>query len=181
MLRKIICSFIASDRPGIIEILANSISEGNGNWLESRSTKLAGQFAGIICIDVLEHNREQLITSLKKLNQKEMIVQVIDQLIKGSATQVTEAKKSELQLTVIGNDRPGIVQQVSQALAMANINVIDMQTFITSAAMSGDNLFNAKFSLCGKSKYDIEQLEIQLEMIAHQLTIEIDLEKNNDS
>ena len=181
MLKKIICSFIASDRPGLIKILANSISKANGNWLESRSTKLAGQFAGIICIDVLEDDREQLIAALKKLNQSEMIVQVTDQLIKGSATPVTEAKNSELQLTVLGNDRPGIILQVSQALAKANINVIDMQTFITSAAMSGDSLFNAKLSLCKESKYDIEQLEIQLEMIARQLTIEIDLEKNNDS
>ena len=65
MLKKIICSFIASDRPGLIEILANSISKANGNWLESRSTKLAGQFAGIICIDVLEDDREQLIAALK--------------------------------------------------------------------------------------------------------------------
>ena len=126
MLKKIICSFIASDRPGLIEILANSISKANGNWLESRSTKLAGQFAGIICIDVLEDDREQLIAALKKLNQNEIIVQVTDQLLKGSATQVTETKNSELQLTVLGNDRPGIVLQVSQALANANINVIDM-------------------------------------------------------
>ncbi len=181
MLKKIICSFIASDRPGLIEILAKSISKANGNWLESRSTKLAGQFAGIICIDVLEDHKQQLITALKKLNQNEMIVQVTDQPIKGSVTQVAESKNSELQLTVLGNDRPGIVLQVSQALARANINVIDMQTFITSAAMSGDNLFNAKLSICEKGKYDIEQLEIQLEMIARQLTIEIDLEKNNDS
>ena len=181
MLKKIICSFIASDRPGLIEILANSISKANGNWLESRSTKLAGQFAGIICIDVLEDDREQLIAALKKLNQNEIIVQVTDQLLKGSATQVTETKNSKLQLTVLGNDRPGIVLQVSQALANANINVIDMQTFITSAAMSGDNLFNAKLSLCEKSDYDIEQLEIQLEIIARQLSIEIDLDKNDDS
>jgi glycine cleavage system regulatory protein len=180
MLKKIICSFIASDRPGLIETVADCISKANGNWLESRSTKLAGQFAGIICIDVLEGDREQLIDSLKKLNHHEIIVQVNDQLLKESVTKVTETQNSALQLTVLGNDRPGIVLQVSQALANANINVIDMQTFITSAAMSGDSLFNAKLALCQKNDYDIEQVEIQLEMISRQLTIEIDLEKNND-
>ena len=129
---------------------------------------------------MLEDDREQLIDSLKKLNHHEIIVQVNDQLLKESVTKVTETQNSALQLTVLGNDRPGIVLQVSQALANANINVIDMQTFITSAAMSGDSLFNAKLALCQKNDYDIEQLEIQLEMISRQLTIEIDLEKNND-
>ena len=79
---------------------------------------------------------------------------------------------------MLGNDRPGIVLQVSQALANANINVIDMQTFITSAPMSGDNLFNAKLALCEKNDYDIEQLEIQLETISRRLSIEIDLDKS---
>ena len=178
MLKKIICSFIASDRPGLIEILADCIRKANGNWLESRSTKLAGQFAGIICIDVLEKDREQLIDSLKKLNQNEIIVQVNDQLLKENAAKVAESQNSALQLTVLGNDRPGIVLQVSQALANANINVIDMQTFITSAPMSGDNLFNAKLALCEKNDYDIEQLEIQLETISRRLSIEIDLDKS---
>lgn len=57
MLTKIICSFIASDRPGLIEMLADTISLSNGSWLESRSTKLAGQFAGIVRIEVSEDDK----------------------------------------------------------------------------------------------------------------------------
>ena len=61
---------------------------------------------------------------------------------------------------MLADDRSGITLKVNQALAMANINVIDMQTFITSVDIIGDNVFNKKFSHSEKNRYDLEQLEI---------------------
>ena len=177
MLNKIICSFIASDRPGLIEMLADSISQAKGNWLESRSTKLAGQFAGIISIEVPESGREQLVNELLLLNERGMTVQINTQYLKDNAIDIMETSDNPLELRVIGNDRPGIVLQISQALANANLNVIDMKTLITSAAMSGDNLFSAKLTLSENNRYDLESLEMQLEKIAVRLSLEIDLEQ----
>tara|TARA_B100000767_G_C19704415_1_gene509858 strand:- start:413 stop:952 length:540 start_codon:yes stop_codon:yes gene_type:complete len=179
MLTKIICSFIASDRPGLIEMLADTISLSNGSWLESRSTKLAGQFAGIVRIEVSEDDKEQLIRALMHLNKRNVMVQISDSQLTHDYYTGLDTQDNALQLTVLGNDRPGIILHISQALASANINVVDMETFITSAAMSGDSLFNAKLTLCDKNTYDIATLEKQLNSIALRLTLEIDLDTEN--
>ncbi|MDG1937415.1 MAG: ACT domain-containing protein, partial [Pseudomonadales bacterium] len=54
MNNTVICSFIGNDKNGLVELLAKAISDSDGNWLESNMAKLAGHFAGIICIDIDE-------------------------------------------------------------------------------------------------------------------------------
>src|SRR3990167_11495407 len=48
----LVLTVIAQDQPGLVERIAQCISEHGGNWLESRMSRMAGQFAGILRVDV---------------------------------------------------------------------------------------------------------------------------------
>ena len=50
-------------------------------------------------------------------------------------------------LEIVGQDRPGIVREISHALASFGINVEELQTECASAAMSGETLFKARARL----------------------------------
>ncbi|HAW24640.1 MAG TPA: glycine cleavage system protein R, partial [Pseudomonas sp.] len=41
----LVLTVIAEDQPGLVECLAKCIAEHGGNWLESRMSRMAGQFA----------------------------------------------------------------------------------------------------------------------------------------
>ena len=84
----------------------------------------------------------------------------------------------QLRLTIVGNDRPGIMREVSHALAARNISVSEMDTSITSAPMSGDPLFEATARIQVPQALDLDELNAQLDTIANALTVHIDLEQS---
>jgi glycine cleavage system regulatory protein len=76
---------------------------------------------------------------------------------------------------LIGSDRPGIVHEVTHVLAERNVNVEDFQSEFVSAPMSGGKLFRARAQLRLPEGLSPEQLEHDLERIAHDLMVDIRL------
>jgi glycine cleavage system regulatory protein len=60
----LVLTVIGDDKPGLVEMLADTIARHSGNWLESNMSKLAGKFAGILRIGVDEQHVDNLITAL---------------------------------------------------------------------------------------------------------------------
>ena len=78
-------------------------------------------------------------------------------------------------LDIVGQDRPGIVRQISQALANHSVNVEELSTECASAAMSGETLFKAHAKLNIPESCNLSQLQSELERIAEDLITEISL------
>jgi glycine cleavage system regulatory protein len=177
MNKTVICSFIGNDKTGIVELLAKTISDCSGNWLESSMAKLAGHFAGIVRVDIDEDKVEALRLALNNLTKSGLAIQLaLPDKAAANDTEIASSAKHAIQLNIVGNDRPGIVYEVSQALVAAKINVVNMQTHLSSAPMSGDSLFHSTMALTNDNEHDLDALELQLEKIAERLSIEIDLE-----
>ena len=81
-----------------------------------------------------------------------------------------------IELSLIGNDRPGIVRELSSALAGLQINVCEMNTYVTSAPMTADPLFKASAQIQIPRTLDINELSDKLDDIANQLDVDITLE-----
>src|SRR3954470_8605141 len=60
-------TLIARDRPGLVQSLSERIAAAGGNWLESRMARLAGQFAGILLVEVPAAEVERLGAGLQAL------------------------------------------------------------------------------------------------------------------
>ncbi len=167
----LIVSLIADDKPGLIEDLAVVVSKYSGNWLESNMSHLAGKFAGIFRVSVDDANAELLAKELRAVSTSFNL-----QIESGDADEREglHSKPNLLNINIVGNDRPGIVMEISQALAQMGVNVESFATVCEAAPMSGDVLFKLDAVLKNPRNLDFEKLKTNLELLADDLIIEIE-------
>jgi Glycine cleavage system regulatory protein len=79
-----------------------------------------------------------------------------------------------LSLEVVGQDRPGIVREISHALAAQSINVEELETECVSAPMSGELLFQATAKVSAPADVALDQLQKTLETALPGLTVELE-------
>jgi len=170
MQRKFVMTLIARDRPGLVDSIAAVVAGHGGNWLESRMARLGGQFAGILRAEVPEQQEKPLLDDLRRLEASGLSVTVNadESLALPEAGQVNV-------LEILGQDRPGIVRQISKALVSHGVNVEELETECASAAMSGETLFKAHARLSIPDSCDKARLRRDLEKIAADLIVDISL------
>lgn len=166
-----IITFIGDDRPGLVEQLASVIEQNKGNWHESQLSQLGGKFAGLVLISLPEGGGQQLETALKVLSASGISVRVTPT---GPDASISSARK--ITLTLLGPDRLGIVREVSRALAAHQVNVIEMDSRVSSAPMSAEMLFEARIEAEIPVALVLDDLNDALEEIADQMTLDITLE-----
>lgn len=162
---ELILTVMANDRPGIAERLAREIEANQGNWLESRMATMAGKFAGIVRIDVPVEHSEAAQKALQSLREEGLSVQI--EL--GETSEVTYEPHT---VEVVGNDRPGIVREVTNAFAKLGVNVIDLQTEIEPASMSGGFLFKAVIEFALTEEQDMDSVVKALEDLSPDLMVD---------
>jgi glycine cleavage system regulatory protein len=166
---------IGPDRPGLVEALSEAVADHQGSWLESRMARLSGQFAGILRVGVPEEQVDALTEALQSLGPAGLQVGVA----RTQPEPPSSAEVRELRLEIIGSDRPGIVHEISEALADRGINVDELRTEIMSAPMSGELLFLANAELLVPADLNLELLRKDLEALAHELMVDVDLDESD--
>lgn len=172
MQSTLVMTVIGPDRPGLVESVASLVASHGGNWLESRMSRLGGQFAGILRVDVPADQAAALSQALSALSTKGVAVVIHPD---HAATVEPDAELRLIEL--IGQDRPGIVQQITAALAKHGVNVEELETECVSAAMSGETLFKARATVLVPSSANVEALKTELERIAADLIVEVVFQK----
>src|SRR5436189_3912325 len=76
MQRSLVMTVIGQDRPGLVESVADLVASHGGNWLESRMSRLGGQFAGILRVEVQADKEQGLVSELKALSARGLSVVV---------------------------------------------------------------------------------------------------------
>ena len=169
MTTHLVLTVIADDKPGLVESLSQIIASNSGNWLESSMSQLAGKFAGILRVSVDDDRAEDLIEELNGLSSD--IKLIIEKAVYESAVQQSRM----YELSLVGNDRPGIIKEISAVLSELGINVERLNTECTPAPMSSDALFKAKATLEVPENVALEQLQNKLEQLADDLIVEIEV------
>jgi glycine cleavage system regulatory protein len=172
MARALVLTVIGEDRPGLVEALAALIAAHGGSWDESRMARLAGHFAGVVQIHLPEDRSEALVAALPELADRGLSVTVVDS--DWSLANVDHRRSIRLEL--VGQDRPGIVREISAALAALGVSVQDLRTVVESAPMTGEPLFRAEAELAPPDGVEIEAIRGRLERIADELMVDISLE-----
>ena len=164
-----IISIMTNDRPGIVDTLSGIIKDNQGNWLESRMTQLAGKFAGIVKVQITEQNVQGLESALNDLKQSGWVINT------EYSNAHAEDSKANAKLSIIGNDRPGIVKDVAQSLSTLAVNVIELHTQFESAAMSAEPLFKTKARVHIPKSVDFDDVRDALEKLSNELMVEISI------
>ena len=166
---SLVLTLVGPDRPGLVESVAQLVATHGGNWLESRMARLGGQFAGIVRVEVPGTTEAALRTALTALAARGLAVGVA--VDPAAAAPGTAGAPAVLEL--IGQDRPGIVHQVTRVLAAHGVNVEELTTECVSAPMAGGQLFQAKASLLLPPGVDTAAIRRDLERIAADLMVDL--------
>ena len=173
-MQRHVLTLIGNDRPGIINALATGVRDLGGNWLASRMARLAGQFAGIVELDLPVGHQAGLETLLLTLRTGGLAVTVHQ----GDAASAAPGKIWHIDL--LGNDRPGIVHEVSRAVAAAGGNVEEWESRVISSPMSGTPLFELQGTVrmpepTSEFENSEDNLRAALEALGADLSVDIRL------
>jgi len=172
----LVLTLIGPDRPGIVESVAGPVAAHGGSWLESRMAQLAGQFAGILRVEVPDARAAELIQALRALEAKGL------RLVVESTPRAPEARERRpLELDLVGLDRPGIVREIARALADHGVNIEELTTDRVDAPMSGEKLFRTRAHLTVPRGTDAAKLQATLEKVAADLSVELTLAEPSGS
>lgn len=171
---QLVLTVICDDRPGVVEQLAQTISNNQGNWLESRMAHLAGKFAGILQVAVADSHQAQLRSALATLGERGFKIVIEDALA------FSKPEYREFSFSVVGSDRTGIVYEIAQAFAARNINMGELETACSSMPWSGEPLFEATGLIEVPKSVNMNDLYDQLDTIADELAVDIRLESSTE-
>lgn len=171
MATSLVLTVLGDDRPGLVELLSSVISEHQGSWQESSMSRLAGKFAGIVRVDVLD---DKQVAPLKAALAALPHLRVTAEATSDTAQ---EASQRHLALSLVGQDRIGIVREVTQVLARHGVNVEEFATHTTSAPMGAGMMFHARADLRAPTTLDAQSLKRALEKISDELIVDINLDE----
>lgn len=170
---QLILTVISEDRPGVVEAVSDVIATGGGNWLDSRMATMAGRFVGIVRVQVADRDLSGLREALADLGLSGIHVRVEAESpigeIGGRATAAAAGQTAGL--SVVGNDRPGIVHEVTAALSRIGVNVLEFTSTTTPAQMSGGEVFRAELVL-SLSGVDLVTVADAVESVSSDLMVE---------
>lgn len=166
----LVLSVVGSDRPGLTKALAAAVLKAGGNWLESHLSRLGGLYVGSVLVELDTNGAQALRTAIEAIDADGLEVRI------APALEEPAAKIGEtLQFSVVGSDRPGIVDQVTTTLSGLDANIETFKTWIAPEPHSGMPLFHMQALLRLPPGLSATKVQTALEEISGEIMIDISL------
>ncbi|RXW32686.1 glycine cleavage system protein R [Propioniciclava flava] len=160
----LVITVIGTDRAGLVSALAGVVADHGGNWTRSQLAELAGAFAGIVVVEVPDAHVDAFTADALAIDGLEVVVQ---------GGHEAEAAPRQVTLEVLGNDRPGIVKEISRVVARHGLSILELTTDTREAPMTGGRLFEARLVVEVTDPADLERVHDDLEQIAAELMVDL--------
>ena len=167
----LVLSVVGSDRPGLTKALAAAVLSAGGNWQESHLSRLGGLYVGSVLIELEAQSIDRLRSAVAEVDPQFLEVRVVP------APAAPVAQGEVLQLSLVGQDRPGIVSQVTAVLGGLDANIETFKTWISEESYSGIPLFHMDAVVRLPLNLPREQLQTTLEAISAEIMVDISLKK----
>ncbi|KUG59334.1 amino acid-binding ACT protein [Serinicoccus chungangensis] len=175
----LVITVIGDDRPGLVNVLADVVAAHGGSWERSQLAELAGKFAGIVTVDVPDSRSQALAEALGSLGGVlETTVHLVGE-DEPAASAPSGPEGDLLHLDLVGNDRPGIVKEITGILAGHQVSVEDLQTKVVPAPQAGGDLFAARVRLRAPAGTDLSTLRQSLEELAAELLVDMSFDADD--
>ncbi|ODT89361.1 ACT domain-containing protein [Phenylobacterium sp. SCN 70-31] len=166
---SVILSVIGSDRPGLTEALAGAVFSAGGNWLESHLSRLGGLYVGSVLVELEADGIDGLRDAVRAVDARGLEVRI------AAAVDAAGAGGEALRLSLVGQDRPGIVRQVTAALSGLDVNIEAFDTRITAEPHSGAPLFHMDAALRLPPGLAAAAVATALEAISGEIMVDLSL------
>jgi len=170
MTTKLVLTFVGDDRPGLVNAISEAVAAHGGTWLESRSARLAGKFAGILLVRIADEGVIPLESALAKLAPSGLRVSIE----RGAAAE-PERPWRMVELDVVGKERAGIVRDVTEALTHLGVNIEEFASGLEGEPFTGVEMFRATARLSVPDGLDLGELRKALEKLAAEIMVDLNV------
>ena len=168
MTTPLVLTFVGDDRPGLVNAISEKVAASGATWLESRSVRLAGKFAGVVLISVPDDRLTELELSLSDLAPAGLRITIE----RGEAAEAEKPARI-VSLGILGRERPGIVRDVTQTLTRLGVNIEEFMSGLESEPFTGAEMFRAKARLSVPEGLDLDDLRKALERLAGEIMVDL--------
>jgi glycine cleavage system regulatory protein len=166
---SVILSVSGSDRPGLTEALAAAVLSAGGNWLESHLSRLGGLYVGSVLVALDADRLDALRDAVRAVDARGLEVRI------APAVEGAGAGGEALLFSLVGQDRPGIVRQVTAVLAGLEVNIETFDTRISAEPHSGGALFHMDARLRLPAGLSAAKVQAALEDISAEIMVDTSL------
>jgi glycine cleavage system regulatory protein len=164
-----ILTTVGSDRPGLTQALAAAILSAGGNWLESHLSRLGGLYVGSVLVELDAAGVDDLRSAVSRVDAHGLDVRIVPSI------EESPAPGEAFDFGLVGQDRLGIVRQVSAILAGLEANIETFRTWITEGPETGAPLFNMEARLRLPPGLQAQTVQAALEDISAEIMVDISL------
>jgi glycine cleavage system transcriptional repressor len=170
--RYMVLTAVGQDRPGLVQRIAALIHAEGGNLEDSRMAILGGEFALILLFSGAPDVVEAVSVKHGALGRELGLTMSL----RATVSQRPKGEYLPYRLKVVGEDRPGIVVQVTEVLSRMQINVAALDSNISHAAHSGTPMFQLQARLEVPSRTAFASLRGELTRLCDQENLDFTLE-----
>ena len=164
-----VLSVVGSDRPGLTKALAAAVVSAGGNWLESHLSRLGGLYVGSVLVELEAEGVDGLRSAVRTVDAHGLDVRIVP-AVEGPG----EAGEA-LHFSLVGQDQPGIVNQVTAVLSGLGANIETFETWISAEPHSGIPLFHMDARLRLPPERQASEVQAALEEISAEIMVDISL------
>lgn len=159
-------TLIGKDSPGIVATISNQLYKNDCNLGETSMVRLGGNFTIMMMVSSTK-TAEEIQQFMSESISKRNLSLHIDQI----DAKLHQHKEADVSVRVYGADRAGIVAQVTDSLAKAGLNILDL---MSDVAGTDEEPFYV-MTLTGQAEQGIAELQKVAEKLSTQ-GIEIQVE-----
>jgi methionyl-tRNA formyltransferase len=167
---SLVVTVMGPDRPGIVSMLSDRAQRHGASWAASRLAHLAGEFAGMVHFEVPRENADALTHALRALESSGLRLVIA----RGEGAGAPAGLRG-IDLELVGEDRLGIVSNLTRILTEAGISIEHIHTEIVGAKGGGKATFKVAAHLLVPKALSADELRRKLELLANEMTLDIAL------
>lgn len=166
---QLVLTAVGDEREGLVAALSKVVEAHGGNWLDSQFSRLAGKFAGIVLVDLPDEQVEAFTEAAAGLREQ------LGWRVEAVSAGAGGGEGHEVEVHLLGLDRPGTVRQVSSALAEQHVSIKTFHSWTRNAPEGGGVLFEARAVVTLPAGVETEAVRAALEPIADELMVDLEL------
>jgi len=163
---RVVLTVTGSDRPGLTSALADAVLAAGGNWQEGHLSRLGGLYVGSVLVEIAPDQLGTLEAAIMAIDAAGLSVAV------HAAGDEPETTQSALLFELVGQDRPGIIREVSAVLARLGANIESLSSGEERGAWGGERLFRAAVRVTLPDMISPESVQAALETISSEIMVD---------
>ena len=159
-------SIIGDNKPGFVTRVFKNIFENNINIHQSKMFTMSNNFVIAANAEIYDNsNINEILDRYSNFNNLD-INSVFDKNI------------PKIEVKIKNSDEPGIIHNTSDIISKLDLNIYNMESYVTIAPICGQNIFNLNTKIDIKNK-NIDELNTELSYNLNSLGYDFEISKIN--